>query len=105
MLPRPPEDTGQSAPPAALPDLASRTAAAAAAPDGRTHAALSDGGGGSGPAANYWLRRHRHHDWSLIDDLPAVIADMRPDAVVCTGDHSSISEPREFKQAMAAWIQ
>lgn len=53
-------------------------------------------------SANYWLRRRRHHDWSLIDDLCRLVAEWQPDLVVCTGDHSSISEPVEFTRALQA---
>ena len=53
-------------------------------------------------SANYWLRRHRRHNWTLIADMIELIPEVKPDLVVCTGDHSSISEPREFEQAMTA---
>ena len=53
-------------------------------------------------AANYWLRRRGHHDWSLIADMIREIEALEPDLVVCTGDHSSISEPVEFERALQA---
>jgi len=45
------------------------------------------------------LSRHRHHDESLLESVRKLIADLRPDQVLVTGDLTHLGLPREFARA------
>jgi 3',5'-cyclic AMP phosphodiesterase CpdA len=49
---------------------------------------------------NHVLRRARHHRWSRLIAAVRQIRLLAPDLVICSGDITSLSEPREFELAM-----
>lgn len=49
---------------------------------------------------NHLIRRARKHTWELAIAAVEKIPTLDPDVVVCSGDLSTISAPREFEQAI-----
>jgi 3',5'-cyclic AMP phosphodiesterase CpdA len=49
---------------------------------------------------NHLMRRQRLHEWTLAEQAVEKIRTLNADIVVCTGDLSTISAPREFEQAV-----
>ena len=49
---------------------------------------------------NYRLRRHKHVNWERLTRAVEVINEEKPDLVINTGDLTSVSHPKEFKEAV-----
>ena len=49
---------------------------------------------------NYCLRRRYRHRWELVERAVERIRLLSPDIVICTGDLATISEAKEFEQAL-----
>jgi len=47
---------------------------------------------------NHFCRRRHTHDWARIPRAVALIKQLKPDLVVCTGDLTTLSEPAEFER-------
>lgn len=51
---------------------------------------------------NHFLRRRHSHDWGRVGRAISLIKQLLPDIVICTGDLTTLSEPKEFEQAFQA---
>ncbi len=47
-----------------------------------------------------FLRRRHRQDMAAIERLASVVGSARPDWIVCTGDLTAVSAPREFEEAV-----
>lgn len=57
---------------------------------------------------NYRLRRRAHMDWNHVQRFVQRVKTLEPDLVICTGDMTTLGEPREFdlaKQALAPLVE